>query len=41
MCFVDNGLLRLNEEKEVEEMFKENFKVNFTAVMPESNFLEN
>ncbi len=24
--FVDNGLLRLNEEKEVEEMFKENFQ---------------
>ena len=38
--FVDNGLLRKNEEKEVEEMFKENFKVNFTAVNAGQQFLE-
>ena len=38
--FVDNGLLRLNEEKEVEEMFKENFKVNFTSVNAGKQFLE-
>jgi len=37
--FVDNGLLRLNEEKEVEDMFKENFKVNFTAVNAGEQFL--
>jgi GMP synthase (glutamine-hydrolysing) len=30
--FVNNGLLRLNEEKEIEEMFKNNFNVNFTSV---------
>ncbi len=38
--FVNNGLLRLNEEKEVEEMFKDNFKVNFTSVDASNNFLE-
>ena len=38
--FVDNGLLRLNEEKEVEDMFKENFKVNFTSINAGSQFLE-
>ncbi|MGY5140001.1 MAG: glutamine-hydrolyzing GMP synthase [Candidatus Nitrosopumilus sp. Bin_571-38] len=38
--FVDNGLLRLNEEKEVEEMFKDNFKVDFTAVNAGNIFLE-
>ena len=32
-------MLRLNEEKEVEEMFKENFKVNFTAVDAGEQFL--
>ena len=37
--FVDNGLLRLNEEKEVEEMFKDNFKVDFTAVNAGNIFL--
>jgi GMP synthase (glutamine-hydrolysing) len=37
--FVNNGLLRLNEETEVEEMFKDNFKVNFTAVNATDNFL--
>jgi len=30
--FVNNGLLRLNEETEIEEMFKNNFNVNFTSV---------
>jgi GMP synthase (glutamine-hydrolysing) len=37
--FVNNGLLRLNEEIEVEEMFKDNFKVDFTAVNATDNFL--
>ena len=37
--FVDNGLLRLDEAKEIEEMFKENFKVNFTAVDAGETFL--
>lgn len=38
--FVDNGLLRLNEEKEIEAMFKNNFKVNFTPINASSQFLE-
>lgn len=38
--FVDNGLLRLNEETEVEEMFKNNFKVNFTSIYAAERFLE-
>ena len=37
--FVDNGLLRLNEEKEIEAMFKDNFKVDFTAVNAGDAFL--
>ena len=37
--FVNNGLLRLNEEKEIEEMFKNNFKVNFTSIDAGENFL--
>ncbi len=37
--FVNNGLLRLNEEIEVEEMFKNNFKLNFTAVNAADEFL--
>ena len=37
--FVDNGLLRLNEEKEIEDMFKDNFKVDFTAVNAADAFL--
>ena len=37
--FVNNGLLRYNEEKEVEEMFKDNFNVNFTAVNATNTFL--
>ncbi|MBU26464.1 MAG: glutamine-hydrolyzing GMP synthase [Thaumarchaeota archaeon] len=37
--FVNNGLLRLNEETEIEEMFKENFKVNFTTVNAADEFI--
>ena len=37
--FVDNGLLRLNEEKEVEDMFKKNFAVNFTRIDAKERFL--
>jgi GMP synthase (glutamine-hydrolysing) len=37
--FVNNGLLRLDEEKEVEEMFKNNFKVNFTVIEAGDSFL--
>jgi len=38
--FVDNGLLRLNEEAEIEEMFKNNFQVNFTPIYAAEKFLE-
>ncbi len=38
--FVDNGLLRLNEEHEIEKMFKENFAVNFTAINAKRQFLD-
>ena len=38
--FVNNGLLRLNEEKEIEAMFKNNFKVDFTAINAVDVFLE-
>ena len=37
--FVDNGLLRLNEEKEVEGMFKNNFGMNFTIIDAKERFL--
>ena len=37
--FVNNGLLRLNEEFEVEDMFKNNFNVNFTSVNASEKFL--
>jgi GMP synthase (glutamine-hydrolysing) len=37
--FVNNGLLRLNEEIEVEDMFKNNFNVNFTSVNASEKFL--
>jgi GMP synthase (glutamine-hydrolysing) len=37
--FVDNGLLRLNEEKEIEEMFTKNFSVNFNSVNAKQQFL--
>lgn len=38
--FVDNGLLRLQEEVEIEKMFKDNFKVNFTPIFAKEQFLE-
>src|SRR5574337_1861449 len=37
--FIDNGLLRLNEENEVEEMFKKNFAVDFTRIDAKESFL--
>lgn len=37
--FVDNGLLRLGEEQEVQEMFKNNFAVNFTAIDASEHFV--
>ena len=37
--FVDNGLLRLDEEKEVNEMFTKNFSVNFSAINSKQQFL--
>lgn len=37
--FVDNGLLRLDEENEIKEMFSKNFKVNFTKVDAKKQFL--
>lgn len=38
--FIDNGLLRLNEEDEIKKMFKDNFEVNFTAIDAKKRFLE-
>ena len=38
--FVNNGLLRLDEEIEIEKMFKENFQVNFTPIDASKSFLE-
>jgi len=38
--FVNNGLLRLNEEYEIEEMFKNNFHVNFTSIDAVQGFLD-
>ena len=37
--FVDNGLLRLGEEKEIAEMFRDNFKVNFAGIDAADRFL--
>ena len=37
--FVDNGLLRLNEAKEIKDMFTKNFKVNFTKIDAQKQFL--
>ena len=37
--FVDNGLLRLGEEAEIEGMFRENFKVNFSKIDASQEFL--
>ena len=38
--FVNNGLLRLNEEQEIKEMFENNFKVDFTSIDASKAFLE-
>ncbi|MCE2505762.1 MAG: glutamine-hydrolyzing GMP synthase [Nitrosopumilaceae archaeon] len=38
--FVNNGLLRLNEEVEIETMFKDNFNVNFTSINAVDKFLD-
>ena len=38
--FVNNGLLRLNEEFEIGDMFKNNFKVNFTSIDASEIFLQ-
>ena len=37
--FVDNGLLRLNEAEEIENMFVNNFKINFVKIDAEKQFL--
>src|SRR5574337_1890855 len=37
--FVDNGLLRLDEEVEVEKMFENNFGMNFTVINSKERFL--
>ena len=37
--FVDNGLLRLNEADEVENMFRKNFEINFTKIDEQEQFL--
>ena len=37
--FVDNGLLRLNETKEIQDMFTKNFKVDFTKIDAQKQFL--
>ena len=37
--FVDNGLLRLNESEEIEEMFKNNFSLNFHKIDAREIFL--
>ena len=37
--FVDNGLLRLDEEKEIQEMFTKNFSMNFNAINAKEQFL--
>ncbi len=39
--FVNNGVLRLDEEKEIEDMFKNNFKVNFNLIDASEEFLGN
>ncbi len=37
--FVNNGLLRQDEENEIEDIFKNNFKLNFSGVDASNNFL--
>ncbi len=36
--FVDNGFLRVDEEKEVNEMFTKNFSLNFSAINSKQQF---
>jgi len=38
--FVDNGLLRLDEEKEIDEMFRNNFSLKFTKIDAKKQFLD-
>jgi len=38
--FVDNGLLRKNEAASVQKVFKANYKINFSCVKAEKNFLK-
>ena len=37
--FVDNGLLRLKESEEIEDMFKNNFELNFYRIDASEQFL--
>ena len=37
--FVDNGLLRLNEPYEIEEIFTKNFEMNFEKINAQEEFL--
>jgi len=37
--FVDNGLLRLNESYEIEEIFTKNFEMNFEKINAQEDFL--
>jgi len=37
--FVDNGLLRLNEAEEIENIFRNNFEVDFTKIDGQEQFL--
>ena len=37
--FVDNGLLRLNEAEEIENMFNKNFEVSFTKIDGQEQFI--
>ena len=37
--FVDNGLLRLKEAEEIDDMFNKNFEVNFTKIDGQEQFL--
>ena len=37
--FVDNGLLRLNESEDIQEMFMKNFSVNFHKIDAQEKFL--
>ena len=39
--FVDNGLLRLKESEEIEDMFEKNFSLNFHRIDASEKFLQN